>query len=259
MRQRLPIVLSVTALLVAVLGFTSVGEAAKQAIFPKNSVTSREIKNKTIKGIDVKPNAIGTGKIKTNGVRTADIKDGDVAEADLGDGSVTGSKVSDGAITSSKLGDKSVTTSKWAGGPSARVYSSGNVSAANLAFVPVPFDTERFDTAGLHDPAANSTRITVAAAGLYLVGANVTWENNSTGARELNLRVNGSDFIARVVQPGDPTINTTDQAVTTLVSLAAGDYVEVVVRQNSGVALNVVAAPQFSPEFWATWIGPPPA
>ena len=257
MRQKLPIVLSVTALLVAVLGFTSVGEAAKQALLPKNSVTSREIKNKSIRGIDIRPSQIGSGKIKNNTIRSADLRDGEVGEADLGDGAVTGSKVGDGAVTSSKLGDKSVTTSKWAGGPSARVYNSGNVSIATAPAVGViPLNSERFDGSGMHDPAANSTRITIATPGIYLIGANVTWEPNSTGARELNLRVNGSDLVARVVQDAATAPNTTDQHVSSLVSLAAGDYVEIAVRHNAGAPVNVLASSQFSPELWATWIGP---
>jgi len=40
------------------------------------------------------------------------------------------------------------------------------------------------------------------------------------------------------------------------VSLAAGDYVEVTLRQNSGGAISLFAAPAFSPEFSMVWIGP---
>ena len=44
MRAKLPLVLSITALIVSILGFTSVGEAAKNAILPPKSVGPNTIK-----------------------------------------------------------------------------------------------------------------------------------------------------------------------------------------------------------------------
>jgi len=44
MKDRLPIALSVTALIVSVLGFTPVGEAAKRLVVPRNSVGSGQLK-----------------------------------------------------------------------------------------------------------------------------------------------------------------------------------------------------------------------
>ena len=49
MRQRLPLILSITALIVAMLGWTGVGEATRNALVPKkNSVGTKQIKNRLI-------------------------------------------------------------------------------------------------------------------------------------------------------------------------------------------------------------------
>jgi hypothetical protein len=49
MRQRLPLILSITALIVAMLGWTGVGEATRNALVPKkNSVGTKQIKNRSI-------------------------------------------------------------------------------------------------------------------------------------------------------------------------------------------------------------------
>jgi len=54
MRQRLPLILSITALIVAMLGWTGVGEATRNALVPKkNSVGTQHIKNGSIKMEDL--------------------------------------------------------------------------------------------------------------------------------------------------------------------------------------------------------------
>jgi hypothetical protein len=106
----------------------------------------------------------------------------------------------------------------------------------------------------MHRTDVDTSRLTVTTPGIYLVTGNVTWLNNTSGARELNIRKNGTTIIARVVQPADPTINTTDQVVTTLVQLAAGDFVELVARHNAGVGLTIASGAEFTPEFSAAWV-----
>ena len=132
MRHRLPIVLSVTALFVAVLGFTSVGEAAKNAVLGRDSVTSKELKNNSVGANHLKPNSVGSGKLKNETVLSIDLRDGQVNTPDLRTGSVT----------SDKLAANSVTTSKLASGPSARVASSANAAVlTGAAFVALPFQS----------------------------------------------------------------------------------------------------------------------
>lgn len=163
--------------------------------------------------------------------------------------------IADGGVTSDRLAPGAVTTDKLAVVPAARVAGSIPIDIpGNAAFTALTFNVERFDTADVHAPA-DPTRLTAPVAGIYLVSANVSWETNASGAREVNLRKNGSTLVLRdVVQPVGGG-NTTEQAVSTIVALAAGDFVEVVLRQNSGSTLAINAFEEFSPEFSMAWIG----
>jgi hypothetical protein len=66
MRGRLPIVLSATALVIAVLGSTPVGEAAKRLVVPRNSVGTLQLRN----------NAVTAAKVKNFSLVRADFRPG---------------------------------------------------------------------------------------------------------------------------------------------------------------------------------------
>jgi len=176
------------------------------------------------------------------------IAPGGVGTPSLADGAVTTDKLADGAVTPAKLGVV----------PAVRVTNSTTQSAANVpTFTTLAFDTERFDTAALH--TGSDTRLTAPIAGLYVVSAQISWDAASNvGARELAINRNGSTIIARTVSAPSPSPNTTEQSITTLANLAAGDFVEVKLRQNSGGSLTVFTAPEFSPEFSMVWVSPAP-
>ena len=59
----------------------------------------------------------------------------------------------------------------------ARVLANGNNT--------LPFDSERYDNRGMHDNATNNHLITMARAGVYHVGANVSFGASATGQRQL--------------------------------------------------------------------------
>lgn len=116
--------------------------------------------------------------------------------------------------------------------------------------------TEELDTDGMHSGSTNTARITVPAggSGVYLIGGNVRWETNATGARVLWAEYNGSagtgTVIAesRIASSGGAT--QTSQLVSTVYLLADGDYVTMNVRQTSGGARDVQSA-GFSARFYA--------
>jgi hypothetical protein len=70
LRQRLPLVLAATALVIAVFGATPLGHAVQQAVLPKASV--------------------GTAQLKPNAVTGAKVKDGSLTAADFGAGQLPG-------------------------------------------------------------------------------------------------------------------------------------------------------------------------
>jgi hypothetical protein len=275
MRERLPLVLSITALAVALLGPTAWTEAAN--LLPRNSVGANQIKSGGVGKAELKTGAVDSSRLKNNSVDSIDLRNGRVASADLADGGVGAADLADGAVGAAKIADGGVGAAELAAGavtaakiapgvvpagsgPVARVSNNANVpvptgSTANV----IPFNTEAFDQSGMHRTDVDPSRLTVTTPGVYLITTNITWAPHlATEATEVNLRKNGTTNIARVVQMGGGA-NTSDQSVTAIESLAAGDYIEVTVRQNSGGALNVLVAEGFSPQFSIAWLAPAPA
>jgi hypothetical protein len=111
-------------------------------------------------------------------------------------------------------------------------------SVANATNTVLDWDSEVFDFGGLHDLSTNPSRITIETAGKYLVGAYLQFVANATGVRVVSILLNGSTISGdqRVTAGAGVTTNITPVA---LLDLAVGDYVEVLVFQNSGVSLNV--------------------
>jgi len=135
-----------------------------------------------------------------------------------------------------------------------RIYHSANQTVPNNTNTVLTYDSEHYDNGGLHNPAANPTRITFQKPGIYLATAAVRWEQNATGRRILFLRLNGSDFFGLSSIPavsGDYTYEIT--AFTR--DFDAGDYIESLVHQDSGGDLTVDTVANMSPEFTVQWLG----
>jgi hypothetical protein len=164
--------------------------------------------------------------------------------------------IADGGVTTERLGPGAVTPDKVGVVPAARVTSSVPINIPGSADpTTLTFDDERFDTADLHG-STNPTRLTAPRDGIYIVTANISWAGtNDAGARELAIRRNGTAIILRdVVQPVAGG-NTSEQAVSTVTSLESGDYVEVVLRQNSLAPLQIFSDAEYTPEFALAYIG----
>ena len=89
---RLPLILSATALVVAVLGVTPIGGAVGDALAP-GSVGTRQLENSAVTAPKLAVNAVGTKKVVDGGIRAVD----------LGKNSVTGATVADGSLAAVDL------------------------------------------------------------------------------------------------------------------------------------------------------------
>lgn len=139
----------------------------------------------------------------------------------------------------------------------ARVHNSANQSIADATETALTFNTERYDTDAFHSTVSNTSRLTAPFAGLYLVGGNVRFTANATGRRALSIRLGGATNLANVqLDAASADLDACDMAITTAYVLAATNYVELTVYQNSTGTLDVVAAGNFSPEFWIAYLGP---
>lgn len=108
MSNRLSTTLSVTALAVAVLGWTPLGEAAREAAFPPNSVgmtqlkanavTSPKIRNGSVAAIDIQKRAITAVHVKQGSLVAANFKPGQLPAGPKGEKGDKGDRGTNGAV-----------------------------------------------------------------------------------------------------------------------------------------------------------------
>jgi hypothetical protein len=96
MRNRLPLVLSATALVVSLLGATPLGRAAYSAVLPRSSVGTLQLKRNAVTASKIAPNAIRTGQVVNGSLLTADFKPGQIPQGPKGDKGDKGDKGNDG-------------------------------------------------------------------------------------------------------------------------------------------------------------------
>lgn len=176
-----------------------------------------------------------------------------VTAAKLASDSVITTKILDANVTTPKLADQSVVASKVGVLPRSRAYHNITQTIANSTLTALAFNAERFDTDNMHDTVTANGRITCKTAGTYLLGATVQWAVNTTGTRQVTLRVNGTTIIASE-RVAAYAVDDVHQSLATVYHLAVNDYVEVLVRQTSGVGLDIMTAAQYSPEVYAAFL-----
>lgn len=131
---------------------------------------------------------------------------------------------------------------------SSSAFVGGKFTASAVQSIPAATDTavilndaDTFDSDGFHDPATENTKITIPSGldGFYEAFACVEWASNTSGERHLWFRLNGTTMLERELRT-DVAAVTEDMHVHSFQNLVAGDYLEFMVRQSSGGALNVV-------------------
>ena len=154
---------------------------------------------------------------------------------------------------------------KWAtpaGGTSTAVGCSISNSVAqtigNSSTTTLTFNTEDYDTDAFHSTSSNTGRITIPTGkgGKYFVTTTVNYAGNATGFRQIRILKNGSTNVAAAIET--PGANA-DMSLTCsiMLTLVAGDYLEVVTFQNSGGNLNVYGNNEwnFDTIFCANYLG----
>lgn len=179
---------------------------------------------------------------------------GDIAVATAAD---TAARLAVGADDATLVPDASTATGlAWQIQPAARVYNDAAIDPAPGNWVTLTFNTERSDTDGMHSTVTNTSRLTVptGGAGLYLIGGSVEFDYTPLVDPRilagLQILLNGTTVIARTAFSGYTSIDSA-LVVTTAYPLIVGDYIELQVIINEDV--NVKAASNYSPEFWAIW------
>lgn len=120
----------------------------------------------------------------------------------------------------------------------------------------ITFDLEDADTNTLHSTVTNTNRITIVTPGVYAISASVGFVPGG-GLRSIRFIKNGDPTVPLVVAEGldPPDANNSGVTASTHARLAAGDYVEVQVNQNSGGSLNTITGSQTTNQVSAVWLG----
>ena len=138
-----------------------------------------------------------------------------------------------------------------------RLYNSGSgtITLATATTTELTYDSELYDTDGYHSTSSNTARITVPAgkAGYYLIYASVEFNANTSGARELQVRKNGSLTNSSGFYQGFSSGGFIAN-VSSLIYLDVADYVSIYALQTSGGNLSVFTANNYQ-QFSAMYLG----
>jgi len=112
-----------------------------------------------------------------------------------------------------------------------------------------------YDTAGIFD-AAQPTRLTAPVDGIYLITAGVKWRASGGGTQRFaSFRdKNGEDIGIVQVAPVNSATSFTSEIVSVQTVLLKGDFLELLVLQDSGATVNLVNGLAFQ----MTWVAPRP-
>jgi hypothetical protein len=146
--------------------------------------------------------------------------------------------------------------------PKVRAYSDVAVQVASGVATAVALRAERFDagTAGEQHSPGVATRLTCRVPGLYAIHGAVEFAAAPGGSqRAACIRLNGTTIVGGWTKcPPLGATSTVGLTPSTLQQLAAGDYVELVVLQDSGAPLAVLSPPNASasPELSMAYLSP---
>jgi hypothetical protein len=132
----------------------------------------------------------------------------------------------------------------------AGVYRDSAQTIPNAAFTAVEFSTEWFDADNCFS-VGSPTRLTARTGGVYIIYGNVVWVYNAAGQRYLVIRLNGGRYIAiGTIASVTGGAYGPYQNIAGVFFLNEGDYVELLVQQTCGTALDIrFAAGVLQPEF----------
>ena len=148
----------------------------------------------------------------------------------------------------------------WHIQPAVRVYSNANYDPGIGAWESVDFTHERWDTDGMW-AIGTPERLVVPADGdgIMHIGGNVEFDNGGgVGESTMGVRIllNGGVVIAQTFASDDNDGPDTSYNISTDYDVDAADFLELQVYTSGNV--DVLSTGNYSPEFWATWLRPPP-
>ena len=158
---------------------------------------------------------------------------GDLIAASAND---TPARLAVGSNGETLVADSSTATGlKWAKSPNfvgCSVYGASQTITTGT-WTAINFNGENIDTNSFHDTVTNNSRITIPAGlgGYYLVTWQQRWDPSGTGNRSADLYKNGT---TQITQEMTASSTYASNARSAIISLAAGDYIQMYVRHTNG-------------------------
>jgi hypothetical protein len=221
------------------IGYTAV-------VLPAGSVGTKQLKRGAVTSLKVKDNSL-TGR---------DIRESRLGRVPLASRAATAGIAMTAtravnATTAATVANGAVNADKFASLPSALAYSAVSHTIQSATFTAVPLNAEHFDTADIWSPGS-PTRLTAPRTGTYVVSAAAGWLAG-TGSRTLRIDRNGAQIALNTV----PATSGPSQVVATITRMNAGEYVELLVHQDSGASVaTTVCSGNSCPSLAIAWIGP---
>lgn len=124
-------------------------------------------------------------------------------------------------------------------------YNSAAQSIPDSTSTIITYDTEDYDIGSIHSVASNTGRMTIPVGGdgYYAINSTILFAPSAVGSRIARFQKNGTLLIyAQGIVATVSAAQVTTVGIQVTVFLVAGDYIEVVVFQDSGGALNTGAS-----------------
>jgi len=135
--------------------------------------------------------------------------------------------------------------------PKVFAYRSATQTIPTADGTALALNVELFDTDSMHDNATNNTRITFRTAGTYVVDLSSSWAADPANAY-IKILKNGTSDLKLQQIVGDYR----SMSLTAIRDFVVGDYIEMIVFQNSGGDLATIAAAGKYSTFSAVWVAP---
>jgi hypothetical protein len=145
----------------------------------------------------------------------------------------TPARLAVGANNTSLVADSTTSTGlKWVGFQGCSVYGTAQ-TITNFTWTAINFASENFDTDGFHSTTTNTSRITIPTGlgGKYLVNYTQRWDPSGTGTRDADIYVNGASVVTQNMNASSVYASNSKSVI---LSLNAGDYIQLYAIQNSG-------------------------
>jgi len=120
----------------------------------------------------------------------------------------------------------------------AKAHNAGVFSVPNNALTVVTWGSEAYDNRAFHSTVANTSRMTIAQSGIYLVHGQCEFAADGTGRRRAQIILNGATVKADDISDAVPTDPHT-MNISWCGPLVAADFVELRLFQSRGSALDI--------------------